>query len=394
MDERAFDYLKMAPAEVQQRVMSTFNPPAVQSDYSKLVTAHVKFCLMQQREHRSTAQTIAPQSTPQVASSALVPAGATAGALGLAQLAAATQGMVSTRNSVSTEELELFRRMYPMDDRAYDYLGGAPPEVQERVIDTFNVSEVQADYSRAITAHVKFCLKQHKEQTPSLIALPTGTDAAQAAASSAVTMLAEFRHKFPTDDRAWNYLLQSSAEVKQRVLTEFCPPTGVEGDFSKAVTAYIRRCRDDEKNRATASGVASLAAAGVDLSALLGQGAALGTDLSALLGQGAGAGLDLGALLGQGASTGFDLGQGTGAGMDLNALLGQQAAAGTDALSASLSQLGSLATLIRAQAPTAALAGGDEAEGNAAKRRRTDGSSSSNFEQAALALTGAHWTAA
>jgi len=330
MDERAFDYLKMAPAEVQKRVISTFNPPAVQADYSKLVTAHVKFCLMQQREHTppAAAQTAPQQATPQVTSTALVPAGGVAAGttvgVGLAQLAAATQGMVSTRSSVSNEELEIFRSMYPMDDRAYDYLAGAPPEVQERVIDTFNVSEVQADYSRAVTAHVKFCLKQHKEQVPALIALPAGTDAAQA-----VTMLAEFRQKFPTDDRAWNYLLQSSAEVKQRVLTEFCPPAGVEGDYSKAVTAYIRRCRDDEKSRAVVPAVAAAAAAG-----------------------------DLGAVLGQGG---------------LAALLRAQAAA--------------------AAAPAASWLGGDD--GNAAKRLRTDvGPASSSFEQTALALTGAHWSAA
>merc|ERR1740123_1809924 len=151
--------------------------------------------------------------------------------------------------------------MYPMDERAFDYLKSSPPEVQERVIDTFNVPEVQNDYSRAITAHIKFCLKQHKEQVPNMISLPAGVDQA-----TAVAMLTEFRNRFPTDERAWNYLLQSSPEVKQRVLTEFCPPAGLEGDFSKAVTAYVRRCRDDEKARAQ-----SLSAA-LDLGLGLGRG--------------------------------------------------------------------------------------------------------------------------
>jgi len=228
MDERAFEYLAMAPPDVQQRAISTFRPPGVQPDYSKIVTAHVKFCLMQQKEQ--------PQA----------PAGSTVSSamLNLKAAAAITRPLAGSSSNVSGEELELFRSMYPMDERAFDYLSGSPPEVQERVIDTFNVAEVQSDYSKAITAHVKFCLRQHKEQVPGQIALPAGTDAQQA-----VQMLTEFHQKYPTDERAWNYLLQSSAEVKQRVLTEFCPPQGVEGDYSKAVTAYIRRCRDDEKAR-------------------------------------------------------------------------------------------------------------------------------------------------
>merc|ERR1712110_1131497 len=122
--------------------------------------------------------------------------------------------------------------MYPMDQRAFDYLNTAPPEVQERVIGTFKVPGVQADYSRAITAHVRFCLKQHREQANAPVALPTGADAEQA-----MIMFAEFRQKFPMDDRAFTYLLQSTAEVKQRVLSEFRPAQSV--DYSKAVTAFI-----------------------------------------------------------------------------------------------------------------------------------------------------------
>merc|ERR1712014_269703 len=64
-----------------------------------------------------------------------------------------------------------------------------------------------------------------------------------------------FREKYSTDDRAWQYLLQSSAEVQARVLEEFTPPGGnAPGtDHSKALTFFIRRCRDDEKSGATAT---------------------------------------------------------------------------------------------------------------------------------------------
>jgi len=403
MDDRAYEYLTMAPADIQKRVVSTFNPPGIQADYSKMVTAHVKFCLMQQKEQStpdlgSPPPLLALTNTPavptvgsvgnqsadlyeglgslsgtsaadftvglgglsvgsrpadlalglgslsvgnrfadltnglggiSVGSSPLLAfgthsadlaaslsglGGLTGNAIGLSGIGTASLsgigtaslseigtaslsgvgtaslggtgtsslsgiattslsgigtasgafpriaqapegmmsrsrlviGMVPARNHVSLEELELFRSMYPMDERAFDYLKIAPPEVQERVIATFNVSEVQSDYSRAITAHVNFCLKQHREQVPDLIALPTGATEEQA-----VQMLIDFRQRYPTDERAWNYLLQSSGEVKHRVLTEFCPPQGVDGDYSKAVTSYIRRCRDDEKSKAS-----------------------------------------------------------------------------------------------------------------------------------------------
>merc|ERR1719491_1609786 len=64
-----------------------------------------------------------------------------------------------------------------------------------------------------------------------------------------MALIADFQTKFPMDERALNYFLQSSAEVKQRVLSEFRPSTGVDGDYSKAVTAFVRRCREDEKIR-------------------------------------------------------------------------------------------------------------------------------------------------
>ena len=50
-----------------------------------------------------------------------------------------------------------------MDERAFGCLKVAPPEVQERVFDTFIASGVLSDYSRAVTAHVQFCLKEHRE---------------------------------------------------------------------------------------------------------------------------------------------------------------------------------------------------------------------------------------
>ena len=43
MDSGALDLLQIEPAEVLERFISTFKPPAAQADLSKTVTDHVKF---------------------------------------------------------------------------------------------------------------------------------------------------------------------------------------------------------------------------------------------------------------------------------------------------------------------------------------------------------------
>lgn len=227
MDERAFDYLKIVPRDVQITVLTSFRPPATaQDDYSRIITAHIKSCLNQHKEQAAGGP-------------------AQASFISVTQAAAALNADINATNIAITQEtLEAFRANNPMDDRAFDYLLSAPPAVQERVISTFNADLHQTDYSRMVTAHVKFCWKQHKEREHAPIQLPRGADAEQG-----VAMLAEFRRKYPTDERAWNYLLQSSSEVKQRVLAEFSPPHSADGDFSRSVTFFVRRCRDDEKQR-------------------------------------------------------------------------------------------------------------------------------------------------
>ncbi|CAK0801216.1 unnamed protein product [Prorocentrum cordatum] len=131
-----------------------------------------------------------------------------------------------------------------MDERAYDYLRTSPPEVQHRVVTTFKVSSDsgQTDFSRAVTGHIRFCLQQHRSQTSSPMALPPGSTAEQT-----LQMIADFHARYPMDERALQYLLNSSGEAKQRVLTEFRPSGTVDGDYSKAVTAFVRRCQDEAK---------------------------------------------------------------------------------------------------------------------------------------------------
>merc|ERR1719291_946715 len=120
-------------------------------------------------------------------------------------------GAAATGADLPQEALDQFRQQYPMDDRAYDYLRAAPAEVQHRVITTFTVrgGEGQADYSRAVTGHVRFCLNRHREQSSAPMEVPAGTTAEQT-----LQMIADFQAKYPMDERALQYLLNTSAEVK------------------------------------------------------------------------------------------------------------------------------------------------------------------------------------
>lgn len=234
MDDSAFDYLRIAPPQVQQKVISTFRAPDTpQADYSRIITAHVTFCM---NKHREAGQGQRCGET----------------AVSVEEASAAIMGHSPQETVFIPEEnLELFRNSYPMDQRAFDYLKSSPPEVQERVITTFKVDREQTDYSRAITAHVRFCVKRHREVTATGCALPGGADGA-----ATMARLADFKQRFPMDERALSYLLQSSVEVKHRVLSEFRPAPGMDGDYSRSVTAFVRRCRDDEKLRQSRGPVA------------------------------------------------------------------------------------------------------------------------------------------
>merc|ERR1719320_1061150 len=94
-DSRASDYLKMAPVEVQQRVINTFKPPGTEEDYSRILTTHIKYCLSQHKEQPGAAH------------------GAWAGKGGQ------TRPRLTPRQ---TEQLDYFLQTYPVDSKASDYL--------------------------------------------------------------------------------------------------------------------------------------------------------------------------------------------------------------------------------------------------------------------------------
>ncbi|CAJ1422735.1 unnamed protein product [Effrenium voratum] len=120
MDDRAFNYLSEADAEVQEAVFSDFQPKRrhLDDDYSASVTTYVK------------------------AVKAKVQAG----------------GALSVDGRGEDALLEGFRRRYPMDSRAFEYLCSADPAVKRKVVDTFRPKfEGEADYSGLVTSFVKSC---------------------------------------------------------------------------------------------------------------------------------------------------------------------------------------------------------------------------------------------
>merc|ERR1711924_21162 len=57
--------------------------------------------------------------------------------------------------------------------------------------------------------------------------------------------LSDFRRRYPMDDRAFEYLCDSTPEVKEKVLSTFVPRRSNDPDNSAPVTAYIKQCRRD-----------------------------------------------------------------------------------------------------------------------------------------------------
>jgi len=149
-------------------------------------------------------------------------------------------------NALSQAQLETFRKKYPMDDRALEYLRTSSPEVQEQCVGSFRIREKLDDFSQAIIAHVRACRMISGDRTPP----PPETPVGQTQAAQQLVLLAEFRSRYPFDDRTLSYMQQAGLEVVQRVMTEFQPPRGgVERDFSKSITAFVRRCKEEGEKK-------------------------------------------------------------------------------------------------------------------------------------------------
>eukprot|EP00929_Paragymnodinium_shiwhaense_P012730 TRINITY_DN12040_c0_g1_i3.p7 TRINITY_DN12040_c0_g1~~TRINITY_DN12040_c0_g1_i3.p7 ORF type:complete len:127 (+),score=32.55 TRINITY_DN12040_c0_g1_i3:1390-1770(+) len=122
-----------------------------------------------------------------------------------------------------------------MDERAFDYLENASPDVQEHVIAEFKPRRFgDSDYSGAVTSFVRQVINRLAGRFGASRGPPT--DIQQA-------MLEAFRMRYPMDDRAWDFLCSSDAEVKRRFLTSFKVTREGESDYSRLVTAFIKNMR-------------------------------------------------------------------------------------------------------------------------------------------------------
>ncbi|CAK0908706.1 unnamed protein product [Prorocentrum cordatum] len=213
-------------------------------------------------------------------------------------------GPIKARGSRSDGgSVEAFLAKYPVDGRAREFLLAAPPEVRSQVVQEFRPRvEGEADYSGLLMAFTRRCLGGAAPAPAIIPAYPSGrgdgrgdarwADRREASAAEASGAdrghrrptesaasgpgkegCEAFRERYPMDDRAYEFLSSSSAEVVQKVINTFAPRRPNDRDFSPAVMAYTRACRkemgDDGPLQSTSSGGgASARAADIDIAEL------------------------------------------------------------------------------------------------------------------------------
>lgn len=153
----------------------------------------------------------------------------------------------------SADELDTFRNLYPMDDRAWDYLMSSTGNIQAKVLKDFQPPKQgtrnDKDYSALIVSFVANIFKRCARDTPAPIgSLHEGEggggpreDNRRNGEEPSQAELDAFRRKFPMDDRAWDFFLGSDTPVQLKVIQDFSPkPLRNEyEDYSAAVTGFV-----------------------------------------------------------------------------------------------------------------------------------------------------------
>merc|ERR1712151_175759 len=121
MDDRAFDFLAQQPIEVQETVIMEFRPRRDGDlDYSGAMTSFIK-----NLKNRLLAD----------------------GGASLKYIAS---------DAAPAPLMEAFRRRYPVDDRAWDFLISNAPDVVRNIVESFRPKfEGELDYSSLVTSFVK-----------------------------------------------------------------------------------------------------------------------------------------------------------------------------------------------------------------------------------------------
>jgi len=173
--------------------------------------------------------------------------------------------------------LDAFRERYPIDAEAFNYFCNTPVDVQQRVLRDFKPrSEGEDDYSALLIAFTKRCRERDGQASAAAASAPqppwtvrsvTLSPAPRAAAAGGAGAAAGIpvsaparsppwaissqlqggiellRRRFPIDDDAYNYLVNSSAEVQARVLRDFRPKQEGESDYSALLISFAKKCR-------------------------------------------------------------------------------------------------------------------------------------------------------
>lgn len=258
MDDRAFEFLENSKTMVKDRVIREFRPKIEgEADYSALITRFTKAC-RDSVDQQVAAVHVTPswRGPPPVNSRNRSRSPLRAPLRGGGGLAPASRygqdirdkpGYWATGGRVDRFEadsrLTQFRRRFPMDERAFDFLSSSPLHVQEKVILNFRPNRPDDDeFSAAVTAYVRTCRNAGDNGASRERSYDRGGGYGAAHVEASGTLSA-FRDQFPMDDRAFEFLASSPPEVQAKVIEEFRPRSMGDSDYSGAVTSFVKRTR-------------------------------------------------------------------------------------------------------------------------------------------------------
>lgn len=201
---------------------------------------------------------------------------------GVARPTAAEEDMEASAEIALAQGIRMFVQRYPVDTRAYEYLVTSSSVVVAHVLRDFRPQrEGDADYSSLVTSYVKRVRGMYVDQrapndgpanrtstgAPGRGAAPPPWRSAGAAPTSASVLpkaprsggdggvprdlatalatpgLDEFFSRFPIDERAYDYFVQSSPEVQDTVLREFQVRNEGEKSYAGLFTSFVKKCR-------------------------------------------------------------------------------------------------------------------------------------------------------
>eukprot|EP00747_Dinoflagellata_sp_TGD_P085957 gnl/TRDRNA2_/TRDRNA2_163091_c0_seq1.p1 gnl/TRDRNA2_/TRDRNA2_163091_c0~~gnl/TRDRNA2_/TRDRNA2_163091_c0_seq1.p1 ORF type:complete len:519 (+),score=101.85 gnl/TRDRNA2_/TRDRNA2_163091_c0_seq1:35-1591(+) len=200
VDEKAKKYFMAASPETQLKILRDFKPPREgDKDYSRIFVSFCKTCKEQQP-----------------AQDAGMPAQILKPAMAAAPYGAPPLGQGATSNATM---LQMQQAMAGSVDTSC-----IPP--------AFRLAALQAGMGGGLQGFASV----FGASTPQL----------EAKARPTITVpenVQAFRLRYPMDDNAIRYLVNSGPEVIDRVLSTFVPPRH-DSDYSAPITAYVRSCRN------------------------------------------------------------------------------------------------------------------------------------------------------